>query len=441
MPLSYSQRTAGDPDAAGHSRHILPSILALALSAVLVLALTAPSLAADAPELPRIVVSGPETLAQGNEAIFLVTCPTELTLRASIVTEGLEFVSVTGDTSSKDAVILPAGEQEGMVAFTYMVTGEAGTPGSFHVENAVATDAAGEEIKLDAVVWSGTIGENGHEPLPEPDAVTFGPESAVQGEPLAVMVSIPSRDYGISAQIRTGGVELIDCIGAVPSDRGRFDLTEEQSCAVLLYRITGEPGTQAFVDVEDVHILQNGTDRMGTSSGWTCKISEPEAPVAEPSSFTWAEALSMYPDATQMTQEVDLTDTINLSVGQVQLLSQENEAVLLVPFDPDGAYIPSGNAAAARVCTGEHAIMLDGSDGNVVGLGALVVRGDVLGNGELSLTQLVRLAQAYQGTNPLSGLYEQAADTNQSGALDLGDLVMLAQWLRSASAEPSGVAA
>lgn len=59
-----------------------------------------------------------------------------------------------------------------------------------------------------------------------------------------------------------------------------------------------------------------------------------------------------------------------------------------------------------------------------------VVQGDVVGSGIMSLTQLVRMASGYRGTQPLEGAYELAGDLNGSGKLDLSDIVRAASLLR-----------
>lgn len=56
----------------------------------------------------------------------------------------------------------------------------------------------------------------------------------------------------------------------------------------------------------------------------------------------------------------------------------------------------------------------------------IVVLGDVLGTGEIGLTQLIRLVQAFKGDSPLTGLYLLAGDLNENEEIDLGDLTMLA---------------
>lgn len=83
---------------------------------------------------------------------------------------------------------------------------------------------------------------------------------------------------------------------------------------------------------------------------------------------------------------------------------------------------------------GESQIPLDAKTPVVTGMIAqgpgrvtpIVVIGDVLGTGKIGLSQLIRLAQAFTGDNPLTGLYLLAGDLNQNGKIDLGDLTMLA---------------
>lgn len=68
----------------------------------------------------------------------------------------------------------------------------------------------------------------------------------------------------------------------------------------------------------------------------------------------------------------------------------------------------------------------------------IFVRGDVLGTGKLSLTQLIRLAQALSGAKPLEGVFDMAGDLNGNGTIDLTDLTMLAGLLAETAGTPSG---
>ena len=59
----------------------------------------------------------------------------------------------------------------------------------------------------------------------------------------------------------------------------------------------------------------------------------------------------------------------------------------------------------------------------------IVVQGDVLGTGQLGISQLVRLALGLIGTKPLTGAYLSAGDLNENGKLDLTDLTLMASLL------------
>lgn len=101
-------------------------------------------------------------------------------------------------------------------------------------------------------------------------------------------------------------------------------------------------------------------------------------------------------------------------------------------YAPYGAlYVvnPQGNRVPPYdpVSTGDSVLWTDGY-GNDRST-ELVVKGDVLGSGTLSIAQLVRMAKALNGSWPLEGVYLIAADLNGSGGLDIADLVLEAQLL------------
>lgn len=64
--------------------------------------------------------------------------------------------------------------------------------------------------------------------------------------------------------------------------------------------------------------------------------------------------------------------------------------------------------------------------------GTVVVMGDVLGQGVMSLSQLIRVTRAYMGNAPLEGVYLTAGDFAGTGRIDLLDLVREAELLLNA---------
>lgn len=84
-------------------------------------------------------------------------------------------------------------------------------------------------------------------------------------------------------------------------------------------------------------------------------------------------------------------------------------------------------ASDAPVATG-YVIEISG-DINLPARITIVVQGDVLGDGRMSLSQLIALAQALTGQKPLAGPYLIAGDFNGSGKIDIADLVQEAALL------------
>lgn len=64
----------------------------------------------------------------------------------------------------------------------------------------------------------------------------------------------------------------------------------------------------------------------------------------------------------------------------------------------------------------------------------IIVRGDVLGTGILDLPQIIRMAQAINGIDPLTGYFAAAADFNGDGSCDLTDLVQESRLYTQSSA-------
>lgn len=61
----------------------------------------------------------------------------------------------------------------------------------------------------------------------------------------------------------------------------------------------------------------------------------------------------------------------------------------------------------------------------------VIVKGDVLGTGRLDISQLVRMARAIKGEEPLEGPYLEAGKWTGNDHLSIADLVQQARLLQS----------
>lgn len=65
----------------------------------------------------------------------------------------------------------------------------------------------------------------------------------------------------------------------------------------------------------------------------------------------------------------------------------------------------------------------------------IVVKGDVVGNGTPGLLQVIRIAKALRGNETLTEAQSEAADANNSGKIDLGDVVFTAKLMSGETAD------
>ena len=72
---------------------------------------------------------------------------------------------------------------------------------------------------------------------------------------------------------------------------------------------------------------------------------------------------------------------------------------------------------------------LSNRSGEVVDTAVVLMPGDVLGTGTIEISDLTRLAAAVSGEDPLEDVYAMAADVDQSGTIDEGDMALLATVL------------
>lgn len=142
---------------------------------------------------------------------------------------------------------------------------------------------------------------------------------------------------------------------------------------------------------------------------------------------TWDGVVEIYgkADVVQVKQPVYTTQKYDWN-----MISEEGimGATTVAPYAADGVYLPPDTWAETLPSTGQHALGIN-MNNSTYALVELVILGDVAGNGRLSIVQLTRLAQALNGTMPLTGVYAEAGDLNDDGGVGIADLTILAQWL------------
>lgn len=94
--------------------------------------------------------------------------------------------------------------------------------------------------------------------------------------------------------------------------------------------------------------------------------------------------------------------------------------------------VQTADAADRPAATGSQ-LVLTGADGKDTTL-HVVVHGDVLGTGKMSLSQLVALTGAFAGTKPLEGAFLAAGDWSGTGRINLTDIVHQAELVKQAAA-------
>lgn len=87
----------------------------------------------------------------------------------------------------------------------------------------------------------------------------------------------------------------------------------------------------------------------------------------------------------------------------------------------------------APIATGDQVVFTDPDQ--IPETLTVVVRGDVLGNGTMSIVQLTAMARSLTGQNPLTGPYALAGDLNGSGSPDIADLTLEAWLLQTGGAD------
>lgn len=95
---------------------------------------------------------------------------------------------------------------------------------------------------------------------------------------------------------------------------------------------------------------------------------------------------------------------------------------------PEGAVLASGDI----VCTGDCMRLVSSENpADLYDEAVIVVQGDVLGSGKMSIAQLVAICRAVTGAHPLRGAYLLAGDFNSNGSIDIADVMKAALLLQA----------
>lgn len=117
---------------------------------------------------------------------------------------------------------------------------------------------------------------------------------------------------------------------------------------------------------------------------------------------------------TSADQYIDILDMIPVANCSLRILTRMQ--------DGDGEL-----SAESVVYTGSRLQLRNDTSQETADTVTIIVTGDVLGTGVLSLSQLVRMAQALDGSRPLQGVFLKAGDFTGDGNITLTDLVREAQ--------------
>lgn len=144
--------------------------------------------------------------------------------------------------------------------------------------------------------------------------------------------------------------------------------------------------------------------------------------------MTWQAVLDEYPSHQIQPFVMSLNQTNTLLWGSVIAQLAGGTDITLGVYAADGLRINTGGNNV-RLCTGQHASVVVTSDTRRANLFEVIIRGDVIGNGMLTIAQITRLAGAITGAQPLSGPYYLAGDVDGNGEINIVDLVLLCNWL------------
>lgn len=150
---------------------------------------------------------------------------------------------------------------------------------------------------------------------------------------------------------------------------------------------------------------------------------------------SWQVLLELFPDTPRETYDKPIYATQHKT--WLEFVSDRefdsNGRIFPMIYDESGKLMQINTLEFSHICTGDHIANTseyDSGDLMMVTFEDVIIRGDVIGTGRLTISQLVRLAEALNGEKALTGPYLEAADVNGDGKpATLPDLVKLGRWL------------
>lgn len=328
-----------------------------------------------APSVTPLHILGPGWgSTQGDTIQITVTLDPSSSVQAasaSVFARGLKFHSVTGDLSSEDTLMLTA--PDGMQAtYTYEVTANAGEQMSFCLNNTVVCNGV-SDARIEPLTWtqSARFVQTLDESTIPPSIAT--PSSSTVKEPNPTASSPPKP----TAQPTQAPIPSTT-VSQQPRPTATFvripvDLQELELVAGSPLRITSNAAVSTIV----------GFEATSADIGTSCRTFK-----------------------AQFLLPSDMSVQVRSRTGGIL---------------DDDAYINTGLLAVFKRKGTENAAA------------QIIVMGDVNGTGLMSLRQMVRIAQAYKGNSPLHGIYLDAGDFNETGRIDLSDVVTCAKMYRCAT--------
>lgn len=418
------------------------------------------------PNWKDVDVDGPTAVQTGDTIRISVTTYAP-GLSSIISTTGLQFVDVRGGLSDADSLILLPFMGSQTATYVYRVTGAAGTTASFTLSSSSISDGI-QEATTTIPPWSATIGSAQSSQYA---VVISGPNSATPGSnaTFTAMVTPPAgQTVPTSATYNwyvTNGAENV--VLTPSGNTATVTARRANSTATIAVSVSGLGASEAITATHVLNITATSINPPVTpdtpvtpsspspSTSTSANPSEnPSAgasdqPTTGPTTEPSLNPVSPVPDSPidfevtdnptvggDALEGIDINTNTGITPSIADLLTFSNlpAGSQMIVTTPDGAVV----AWNMPTSTGQIVIVRDAS-GNIISQSTVVVKGDVLGIGRINLSQVVRLASAYRGTDPLSGAFLAAGKWTESNdqTITLTDLVIQARLYRTAGMNPT----
>lgn len=318
------------------------------------------------------------------------------------------------------------------ITYTFRVLENVGNTVSFRVDNIEQWNSAERApieqiVSVDSTVVAPCFGNI------EIERTDLGGANIRQGDML--QFHFYGGAEGFSADIETEGLQLDSWQGwmAEPTHITTIDPPVDLTPVAYNYRVTASAGETISITLKDILESIGEKEQRSADVSWTAQVQG--VPVSSPV------LESVYNTSDVTVSHDDSGKYVSLNLNWPGGFSVAGVMSQIRQYPGYSVAITRGELnepleMSQIVVTGDSILIREDATGAIIDFAAIIVKGDVLGIGDITISQLVREARAFRGTDPLTGVFLRAGDIYENGVISLNDLVAHAKLFKQLRNKP-----